>query len=326
MIVKTQVWGFWAQGELPEFEASCVQSWRRHLAQEDFEITILDRAQATALILEHVPTLTKRKLDLMTHILLSELLRLVLLAFKGGVWMDVSIFLERSLSWLVDGKWQTHEFVSWSYPKTADEPIVSFMAAKRPGLVPVLSWVDTFVRMIEEATVGDKSVNFSSSRLWQHTPERDRRLGLLAEYYAIDCAFLYHLKDWDNSIHFVPAKDAAKLFTKFAQQERVNLQYFAPYKDQISWTQRGLVIPKPRSCKFINELWLFIFGCTLFGVAICSISLGAKFAAILCTILAAFAVCPFRSLLTRKTLRSFLVPVPFLPRRFPVLRFLSGMP
>lgn len=87
-----KVWMYWAQGEndtkMPLLNRLCIERWKQ-LNQEEWEVYIITDANATRFVPEFDECLSIKN---RTHAAKSDVLRLLLLFYYGGVWIDCSVY------------------------------------------------------------------------------------------------------------------------------------------------------------------------------------------------------------------------------------------
>lgn len=90
------IWSYWHSAEQPEVVRRCIANWARH--NPDYKIHVLSAATLS----QHVPA-ADRPADFDRHspARQSDWLRLYLLHRHGGIWLDASIILTRSLDWML---------------------------------------------------------------------------------------------------------------------------------------------------------------------------------------------------------------------------------
>lgn len=93
------VWVLWLQGEehAPPLVKACIASIKRHVP-EDYTVTVISESNISEYITlpEHI--LTKYASGEITRTHFSDILRWALLAVYGGLWMDSTIYLTKTLS------------------------------------------------------------------------------------------------------------------------------------------------------------------------------------------------------------------------------------
>jgi len=96
---RIKVWTYWHSEDRPEIVNECIASWRRHLDHNKFEIIVLSEDNIHQYLspdwIEQIPDF--QRLNKANQ---SDFIRLSLLKFYGGVWMDASIHLLQDLSFI----------------------------------------------------------------------------------------------------------------------------------------------------------------------------------------------------------------------------------
>ena len=96
---KIHVWTYWHSQELPERVNECIGSWKRYLNPDKFKIVILSEENVRDFLppgwLEPIPDFQDLHLGGQ-----ADFIRLSLLKFYGGVWLDASIYLYQDISYI----------------------------------------------------------------------------------------------------------------------------------------------------------------------------------------------------------------------------------
>jgi hypothetical protein len=91
----TPVWSFWHQpdGKRPQVVDMCIKSWSEQLDAQKFRITVLSNDTLSA-----YPIIKPDCFDQLPPPQQSDVIRLSLLYYFGGLWMDASVLLTQPLS------------------------------------------------------------------------------------------------------------------------------------------------------------------------------------------------------------------------------------
>lgn len=241
MLVK-KVWCYWHAGEanLPAFEKSCLQ--RLRVYNPGWTLQCLDREQAERRVIEQLPSCATwvRRL---THQLFSDLLRIVLLVTKGGMWLDVSVVVRKPLdSWLspklsCDGHGFKVAHTTLATNGTAES---WFLAVNAPGCPFLRAWLDAFSRMLNEASRHPEFA-MSASETWRATDKARIPMPLwsyLAFYVAFettrqklgetawqDVKLEFPHLSWHRRNPFFLALLQTEELLKFSTTDRLRLKY-----------------------------------------------------------------------------------------------------
>ena len=126
------IWMLWHAGEAqaPPLVAACIASWRR--LNPGWEVRVLDADSAAALVdLSHMPP----DAGLSHH---ADMLRVELLARKGGVWADATCLCARPLDDWLPARMGAGVF-AFTNP-APDRPAASWFLAARPGAPLMVAW------------------------------------------------------------------------------------------------------------------------------------------------------------------------------------------
>jgi hypothetical protein len=148
------LWSYWIGTHRPLVVQRCLANWTRHC--RDWEIRLLGpenlaRYVDTAELPPSFGQLTPERQ--------SDWLRLYLLQRHGGVWIDASMILTRSMDWIIDAQRQSHAqylgFYLQRYTQRPEAPIVdSWCMAAPPDSPFVCAW---YRELGEALAIGDQA-------------------------------------------------------------------------------------------------------------------------------------------------------------------------
>lgn len=122
------IWAFWTGPKCPDLIQRCFANWREMCP--DFDIRILDEQS----VLQYVDAIPPQ-LNGAIAPKRADWIRVELLARYGGIWVDASTILTRSLDWVIEEQARTNaDFVGYylkRFTRDADYPVVEnwFLAA-----------------------------------------------------------------------------------------------------------------------------------------------------------------------------------------------------
>lgn len=134
--VKRVVWITWFQGEAaaPPLVKTCIESWRRH--NPTWDVRVLDRSTLAELrALDDIPG---PAWDL-PHAALSDVVRVHLLATRGGVWADASCLCRAALDSWLPGVTGPAGFFGFERP-SPDRLIASWFLASEADHLLIRRW------------------------------------------------------------------------------------------------------------------------------------------------------------------------------------------
>lgn len=137
--IPKKIYFFWKQGRqnAPSLAHLCWRQWQEF--NPDFEIQILTVTDAYD-ILQDMPI----ALDHVHPAALSDMVRIELLASRGGIWCDSSVIPSRALSaWLPEAM-GTSDFFGFKRSQ-AIRPIGSWFLASKPGSIIAARWRDATI-------------------------------------------------------------------------------------------------------------------------------------------------------------------------------------
>lgn len=94
------IWSFWHDGDLPPVVRLCVDSWRVHNAGYAIRVLTLETCGAWMQGIDARDARFEATRSLHPHQHVSDLVRAVVLAAHGGVWLDASVLCTRPLEWM----------------------------------------------------------------------------------------------------------------------------------------------------------------------------------------------------------------------------------
>lgn len=148
--IPRTIWSYWHDDAIPPVVAQCMANWQR--LNPGYQVHMVS-ASTLRRHLSDVPAGLQR----LAAPKQSDWIRLALLARHGGVWLDASIFLTRSLDWVnALHRTQGGHFVGYYLDRYADGspfPVIdSWFLAAPPGSPFIVDWLELFQR---EAVEGD---------------------------------------------------------------------------------------------------------------------------------------------------------------------------
>jgi hypothetical protein len=149
------IWTFWDGSEKPLLVKKCMETWKKWAP--DYEIHVLDKEST-----KHIQKF-KRSSDSIQRY--TDFVRLDVLSKYGGIWMDASIYLTRSLDWIYE---DDSEFIGYKCIGQQSEPdipvIDSWFLACTPDCNYMKDWYEEFKHMDSFDTVGEY---LSTLLLWK---------------------------------------------------------------------------------------------------------------------------------------------------------------
>ena len=136
------VWAYWNGAAPPALIQRCFDNWQR--TNQGFSLRILNET----IVLDYIPEIPAA-LDSASHAKRADWIRLELLRRYGGIWVDASSILTRSLDWVLTQYIRTPaEFMGFyleRHTRDAAYPVVEnwFMAAP-PGSRLIVDWQHEF--------------------------------------------------------------------------------------------------------------------------------------------------------------------------------------
>lgn len=150
------IWTYWDQSDQvtdwPISYQTCHASWIQHLVPErGWSINILSHETLGQYL---GPEMIPRRFDELTVKRRSDCVRLALLKKYGGIWLDVGIFLQRDLEWVIEAGARGKKYVGYylkAYSDTGDDSVVeSWFMASSPNTYTIRKWFRTFKRVFDE--------------------------------------------------------------------------------------------------------------------------------------------------------------------------------
>lgn len=135
------LWTYWATAPVPPFVARCIETWRR--AAPDHEIRLVDRATVGRWL---ESAWDEAAFDRLPPYRQADWLRLQLLRRHGGIWMDASTLLTRSLDWVhrrhagLGGRGVVGFYID-RYTRDVSQPLIeNWFIAAAPGDAFIAAW------------------------------------------------------------------------------------------------------------------------------------------------------------------------------------------
>jgi hypothetical protein len=143
-LIPQVVWTYWQKGSPPPLVKACIANWRREAPE--CEIRLLNAETFKA----HLPGVTLPKLfDELPAYRQADWIRIQLLRLHGGIWLDATVFLTRSLAWVQAAQERFGaEFVGFSIGKFTLDPslpvIENWFMAAPAGSAFLGDWAQEF--------------------------------------------------------------------------------------------------------------------------------------------------------------------------------------
>ena len=134
-------WTYWQDSSPPPIVQACTRSWAKH--HPDFEVRVVTKASLRDYLpdMELYPWIDSPARE-------SDLVRLMLLARHGGVWLDASILLAEPLTFMrgvVAAQGHGPDFAGFylqGFTTNPDSPVLeSWALASRPGAPFAAAWL-----------------------------------------------------------------------------------------------------------------------------------------------------------------------------------------
>jgi hypothetical protein len=151
--IPKHIWTYWDTTEIPEMVQKCLSTWKKN--NPDYEITILNRENLSTYIPD-VDIFNLKFADSPARI--SDFIRLYVLSKYGGIWIDASSIVPKSLNWISDLGSQIDYIGYYKESNTTMEhhkSIESWFFACPPRSNFVSKWRDEFMRMNDYNSISD---------------------------------------------------------------------------------------------------------------------------------------------------------------------------
>ncbi len=165
-IVKTSkipnvIYTYWHENNLPTFVKKCINSWKRH--NPSYDIIIINKDNISKYIPFDIFKLKYPK----THQKVANFIRIYILSHYGGIWIDSTIYLNKSLDWIHSYQvYENSEFVGFFINSTHENkmilntPIIeNWFMASIPNSEFMKDWND-FYFTINNYNNEDEYLNF----------------------------------------------------------------------------------------------------------------------------------------------------------------------
>lgn len=247
MRIPKKIWWWWS-GDVPPLVERCILQWRK--LNPDYQIVKLNEQNLS----QYTNQIIVNKINYFKVVQQkADLVRLAVLCIHGGIWMDASIILRKSLDWFIDHG-ENYDFVGYytkyntlsNYDQTS--PVIeNWMFACTAGCPFVRDWFNEFLSVTNYPTILDYvketlklgvSAQGLSGSLEYHTAylSCQKVLQLPKEKYKIyliksdDTAFNLQVKyKWSTlffSLALASGKEKQQPVTKLIKQDRETLNKF----------------------------------------------------------------------------------------------------
>jgi hypothetical protein len=153
--IPKHIWTFWDNAELPEIVVKCIDTWKKY--NSDYEITILSKDNLKEWIPEY-DVFSFRFANSPQKI--SDFIRIIIIAKYGGIWIDASTILTKSLNWIHDIHNENNcEFIGYYINKKTTNikyPVLeNWFFATVPKSTFMCNWRDAFLKLNEFNEIKD---------------------------------------------------------------------------------------------------------------------------------------------------------------------------
>lgn len=142
---RIKVWAYWHSDDRPAIINECIASWRRHLDSEKFKIIVLSENNLHQYLspdwIEQIPDF--QGLHKANQ---SDFIRLSLLKFYGGVWLDASIYLLQDLSFIES----FDKFYAPRFPVLDHSNVQVFFLVAPKNDVMISKWIDLYTDILKK--------------------------------------------------------------------------------------------------------------------------------------------------------------------------------
>lgn len=142
------IWSYWHEEDQPLLVKKCIDNWRRY--NKDYTINILHSGNLAKFIIKDQLPGDFSKLKEFRK---ADWLRVALLRTYGGIWLDASTFLTRSLDWVMELQQKNNsEFVGFyidGFSTDKDSPIIEnwFLASAHDSRF-IADWYSEFTNEV----------------------------------------------------------------------------------------------------------------------------------------------------------------------------------
>lgn len=202
------IWTYWHTPERPQVVRRCLHNWAE--CNPGYEVRCVSAADLALYVDEQT---LPAGFSSLTPARQSDVLRLYFLQRYGGIWLDASIILTRSLDWMRDLQQQNGvDYVGFYLDRYTTQPecpvIDSWCMAAPPGRVFVADWLEEFSG---RALSGDVNAYVAAI---EARPDRERIVQKIDSpgYMAIHVCAQVVLTRTDPRLCLVRAEDSAYFY------------------------------------------------------------------------------------------------------------------
>ena len=151
------IYTYWHDENIPIFVSKCINSWKEH--NPTYQIVILNKNNINQFIPFDVYKLKFAK----THQQIADFIRIYILADRGGIWLDSTIYLNESLDWIHSYQVNKNsEFVGYKidgivyyFGKLISPVVENWFLACIPKSQFMKDWKDMFFSINNYLTIDD---------------------------------------------------------------------------------------------------------------------------------------------------------------------------
>ena len=146
------IWAYWHSQDRPPLVQRCLRNWESY--NPDFRIEVLHAGN----IKDFIPAgMLPGNFSQLTQQKQADWLRLALLHLHGGIWLDASIFLTKSLEWVLreqaDSGAEYVGFYLEGFTTSLQHPVIeNWCMAASPGSRFIHKWLEEFTGAIADGT------------------------------------------------------------------------------------------------------------------------------------------------------------------------------
>ncbi|KAI8849920.1 nucleotide-diphospho-sugar transferase [Chytridium lagenaria] len=153
--IPRKIWTFWDSDQPPQAVLDCVSAWK--LFNPDHNVTIITHSNIHHYVMTPIP----KNFEDVWHSFKSDWVRLAILTEQGGIWMDASVILTGTVSFVHNNQ-QVHHSEGFAYhlDKFTVDPrnavIESWFIATIPGSRFISAWFNEFNKIFYNFNMDDK--------------------------------------------------------------------------------------------------------------------------------------------------------------------------
>ncbi len=248
--IPNVIYTYWHNENIPTFINKCINSWKRH--NPSYDIIIINKNNINKYIPFDIYKLKFAK----SNQQVADFIRIYVLSVNGGIWLDASIYLNKSLDWVHSYQVnENSEFIGYKidgtckYKETLKYPIVeNWFLSCIPNSKFMKDWNDMFFSINNYNSINDY-VNFINK-----TTDLN---GICSPTYLtmhIACQYILQNYNHNYKLSLLDAENGPYLYNEAINW---NMIYLIPLMLYYKGTESPIIKYRGPERKLIDKLKLY---------------------------------------------------------------------